>query len=103
MSWRDNSKDYWVAAGGNAGIIFWYGNPGDDKGVQFAMGHPIAGEDPTSLVTYEVAKSVACTVGSVADGHYGCGDPRSAYWRYWVNIRNDGSSGCRFRFEGGGV
>jgi hypothetical protein len=106
MSWRDNSQDFWVAAGATTRILFWYGDPGDDQGVQFAMGHPMAGEDPTSLVTERVAKSVDCTIGSVSingAAHYGCGDPASAYWQYWVDIRNDGGSGCRFRFEGGGV
>jgi hypothetical protein len=85
---------------------FWWGNPGDDKGPQWAMGHPMRGEPPTGLATERVVKTVDCSIGSVTingPAEYGCGDPGTAYWRYQVDIRNEGVSGCRFQLEGGGV
>jgi hypothetical protein len=68
------------------------------------MAHPIAGEPSSAIATERVAKYVACRVGYVtSEGDYGCGDIDTAYWGYYVDLRNDGTEGCRFQLDGGGV
>jgi len=105
MSWRVSSPSFYIAPGVTTRILFSWGAPGD-KGPQWAMGHPMRGEPPTALATERVAKTVACTIGKLTingPAHYGCGDPKTAYWGYYADIRNDGSEACNFQLEGGGV
>jgi len=105
MGWRIGSPVFYIAPKTTVRIQFWWNAPGD-KGPQWAMGHPMAGEPPTSLATERVAKAVACEIGQYTingAGHYGCGDPKTAYWQYYADITNDGTEGCRFQLEGGGV
>jgi len=86
-------------------MAFWWNKPGD-KGAQWAMAHPMAGEPSSALVTERVAKRVDCEIGVIiinGPAQYGCGDARTAYWSYYVDIKNDGTQGCRFQLEGGGV
>jgi hypothetical protein len=105
MGWRVNSPTFYIAPGATVRIDFWWGHPGD-KGAQWAMGHPMKGEPPTSLATERVSKEVNCEIGVVVINGppmYGCGDPETAYWVYHVDIHNEGANGCRFQLEGGGV
>ena len=70
------------------------------------MAHPMRGEPPAALATERVAKTVNCTIGQVSingAAQYACGDPNTAYWEYYADITNDGSQGCRFQLEVGGV
>lgn len=104
MSWRDNSV-YYIAPGATIRINFWWPKPGD-KGPQWVMAHPLRGEPSSGLATERVAKKTSCTIGKMVingPAQYSCGDPQTAYWSYYVDIKNDGSSGCRFQLEGGGV
>ncbi len=105
MGWRVNTPTFYIAPGTTVRINFWWNKPGD-KGPQWAMGHPMRGEPPAALATERVAKVVACEIGQVTingPAHYGCGDPSTAYWTYYVDITNDGSEACHFQLEGGGV
>lgn len=100
MGWR--AGDFYVAAGATIRASFWWPHPGD-KGAQWAMAHPKAGEPPCSLATERVGKSVACEIAWVnSEGDYGC-VADTAYWTYYADIKNDSSTGCRFQLEGGGV
>jgi len=104
MGWRINSPAFYIAPGSTVRIDFYWNQPGD-KGAQWAMGHPIKGEPPAALATERVAKQVACGLGTITvngAGHYGCGDPETAYWQYYADITNDGPEACRFQLEGGG-
>lgn len=106
MSWRVASPTFYLAPGATTRIEFWWGDPGDDKKAQWAMGHPMRGEYNCRLATERVVKRVSCEIGRVVindEARYSCGDPATAYWRYQVDIRNEGSNGCRFQLEGGGV
>src|SRR5262252_4410948 len=97
MSWR-GSIPFYVAPGEMIRISFWWTQPGD-KGPQWAMGHPLPGEPPTALATERVAKTVDCGIGVIrvnGAAHYGCGDPETAYWKYYADITNDGWEACRF-------
>jgi hypothetical protein len=104
MGWRVSSPIY-IAPGSTIRIDFWWDAPGD-KGPQWAMGHPMRGEPSSPLATERVAKVVNCEIGQITingPAQYGCGDPTTAYWSYYVDITNDGSEGCNFQLEGGGV
>lgn len=105
MGWRISNPVFYINPGETVRVKFWWGKPGD-KGAQWAMGHPLKGEPPTALATERVAKTVQCTIGKYVingSGHYGCGDPDTAYWEYYADIKNDGMEGCKFQLEGGGV
>jgi hypothetical protein len=99
------SDIFYIAAGSTTRIDFWWDAPGD-RGAQWAMAHPLRGEPPAGLATERVGKRVDCTIGQITingPAHYSCGDPSTAYWTYYVDIKNDGPEGCRFQLEGGGV
>jgi hypothetical protein len=105
MGWRVDTPVLSVAPGATIRIGFAWPHPGD-KGAQWVMGRPLPGELPVALATERVAKTVGCEIGQViinGDARYRCGDTRTAYWEYYVDIRNDGSAPCRFQLEGGGV
>jgi len=105
MGWRVNNPSFYIAPGSTIRIDFWWDRPGD-MGPQWAMGHPMRGEPPSALATERVAKVVACEIGQITINgptHYGCGDPETAYWRYYADITNDGPEAFNFQLEGGGV
>jgi hypothetical protein len=105
MGWRVTSPSFFISPGSTIRIYFWWSRPGD-KGAQWAMGHPRRGEPSTALATERVAKTVDCEIGQLiinGPAQYSCGDPSTAYWEYYADITNDGSNGCRFQLEGGGV
>jgi hypothetical protein len=105
MGWRVNSPTIFVSPGATVRIGLAWKRPGD-KGAQWAMAHPIAGEPPVNLATERVGKRVDCEIGVVrvnGPAEFGCGDPKTAFWSYFVDIRNEGTQGCRFQLEGGSV
>jgi hypothetical protein len=78
---------------------------GDDKGPQWAMAHPLPGERDVPLMTERVAKKLVCEFGEVVqngDPSFHCAGTGSNY-EYQVWITNDGTGGCNFQLEGGGV
>jgi hypothetical protein len=104
MSWRVGSPTFYAAPGATIRIAYSWGKPGD-KG-------PVGDGSPNGWRTAHGpchgarGKRVDCTIGSITvnrESHYGCGDPKTAYWSYYADFRNDGSEGCRFQLEGGGV
>lgn len=103
MGW--NAGNFFVAPGSTIQIQFKWGS-GDDKGPQWAMAHPVAGEPESALlVTERVGKKHVCVLGRLVingPGQYSCAGTDSNY-EYRVWIKNDGSDGCRFELEGGGV
>lgn len=103
MGWR-SGKTIYIAPGQIVRIDFWWKAPGD-KGAQWAMGHPKSGEYGT-LATERVGKKARCSLGKLTingPASYSCGDPETAYWRYFAEIRNLDTGGCHFQLEGGGV
>ena len=64
MGWRVTSPSYYVAPGSVIRMAFWWNKPGD-KGAQWAMAHPMAGEPSSALVTERVAKRVDCEIGVI--------------------------------------
>ncbi len=103
MGWRAGNV-FVLLPGRTTSIRFWW-PPGDDKGPQWAMAHPIAGEPDVPLVTERVAKKLICEIGQIQENgpaKYSCGGTGSSY-EYLVWLTNDGAAGCRFQLEGGGV
>lgn len=43
------SGPFFLAPGGVARIVVWFGNPGDDHGAQWIMAHPLDEKVPASL------------------------------------------------------
>lgn len=98
------SGPFFLAPGGAVRIEVWFGDPGVDKGAQWIMAHPLRGEPPTELVLSDFAKRIDYEIGWVrVNGapEYGY-EPKSAYWRYRVTVRNAGTRGVRFNVQGGG-
>jgi hypothetical protein len=102
MAWTNGS--YFLAGGQTVSITFWWGE-GDDMGPQWAMAHPIPFEPDVPLITERVAKKLVCEFGQVVQNgepHFSCAGTGSNY-EYQVWIKNDGTSGCKFQLQGGGV
>jgi hypothetical protein len=103
MAWRMGNM-FSIAGGQTVSIGFWW-PPGDDKGPQWVMPHPVPGEPDVPLVTERVAKKLVCEIGQVTingPATFRCVGTGSSY-EYRVWITNDGASGCKFQLEGGGV
>jgi hypothetical protein len=104
MAWRLDDIFY-LAPGATFRIEYYYGDQGDDKGPQWAMGHPISGPALTALATERVMKVLDCSISKLEQNGaavYSC-DPGSLYWLYQVDITNLGTGGCTFQLEGGGI
>src|SRR5215831_9258388 len=96
------SGPFWLAPGASVGVIVWFGNPGDDKGAQWIMAHPIQGQPFTTLKVSDFRKILSysdVSLNSEGDWDY---DPDSAYYRYGVTVTNMGSEGVFFNLQGGG-
>ena len=103
MAW--STGNFYIAPGATIRINFWWPRPGD-RGLQWAMAHPLRGEGSSILWTERGGKRVQCEIGRLVingPATYSCGDASTAYWDYFVDIKNDGSSGMRFTLTGGGV
>jgi hypothetical protein len=101
---QPSTGPFFIAPGASLGIVVWFGDPGDDRGAQWIMAHPIQGEPPTSLRVTDFTKSLDYSIGTVTengDPVYGY-DPNSAYYRYGVTVTNLGNSGVHFNVQGGG-
>ena len=94
----------YIKSGDTLRISFWWSHPGD-KGAQWAMGHPLAGEHAVGgLTTERVGKSGECAADEVtSEGDFACGDLSTAYWWYYADITNEGSLGVKFQLDVGGV
>ena len=76
-----------------------------DRGAQWAMAHPVPGKSDDWLMTERVGKHLPCEIGQVeVNGPpvYSCVQTGRDY-EYRAFIHNDGSSGCLYQLEGGGV
>lgn len=96
---------FFLAPGATMRVDFHFGNPGEDRGTVVATAHPLAGEPPTNLVTERLVKRVDCDPQgqrSTEPPTFFC-NAADAFWRYAVDVRNEGRQGCRFQIEGGGV
>jgi hypothetical protein len=103
MGWRVGTQFF--VAGGSTMLLWFSWGAGDDKGPQWAMAHPIPGEPDVPLVTERVGKKLICEIGQVTingPATYRCVGTGSNY-EYYVWIKNDGASGCKYQLEGGGV
>jgi hypothetical protein len=102
MAW--SVGNFFVAPGATVTIRFHWGS-GDDHGPQWVMAHPFPGEPEAWLATERVAKKLICEVGEVIQNGpsvFRCAETGSRY-EYQVWITNDGSEGCHFAIQGGGV
>ena len=100
MGWT-MSDTFYVAPGKTLRINFTWDAPGN-RGAQWVMGHPEAGEYGT-LSTERVGKKSRCTIGQLAGGKHSCGAPSTAYWQYFTDIKNFDNNACKFKLQGGGV
>jgi hypothetical protein len=104
MGWRVGSQTY-IAPGATLIHRFWWQAGRSDRGAQWAMAHPVAGQPDDWLMTERVGKHLLCDIGVVTQNgsaQYGCAQTGRDY-EYRAYIRNDGTSGCRYQLEGGGV
>ena len=93
---------FFVAPRSTVLIGFKYGR-GDDHGTQWATAHPLPGEPSALLVTEKGGKTLICELGvAIAGAGSRCADP-SPLFAYRIFIKNEGSAGCRFQLEGGGL
>lgn len=95
---------HFIAPGATVQWWFRWGS-GVDHGPQWAMAHPIPGEPDVVLVTERVGKKLRCEIGQIiinGPAQYSCAETGSLYeYRAWIT--NDGSTGCRYQLQGGGV
>jgi len=95
---------FFLAPGESTGIIVWFGDPGDDRGAQWIMAHPIAADTqpPAQLTVSGFTKELHYEVGQVQEN----GDPVyryfEPYYRYSVTVTNTGDSAVFFNVQGGG-
>jgi hypothetical protein len=105
MAWRITNQTFFIAPGATTIITFWWPGGNSDHGAQWAMAHPVLGESEDWLMSERVGKHLACEIGQVVQNGpavYRCVETGRDY-EYRVFIRNDGTTGCRFQLEGGGV
>lgn len=104
MGWRVGSQTY-IAPGATLIHRFWWPAGNSDRGAQWAMAHPVAGQSDAWLMTERVGKHLLCELGQVTQNGsttYSCASTGRDY-EYRAYIRNDSGSGCRYQLEGGGV
>jgi hypothetical protein len=99
------SGPFSLAPGASMRIWVRRGDPGDDRGAQWIMAHPIRnGQPPTELVVSDHSKVLDYEIGTVTINgppEYGY-DPNSSYYLYQVTVTNWGSSATLFNVQGGG-
>lgn len=98
------SGPFFLNPGQSMGILVWFGDPGDDRGAQWIMAHPIRGEPPTELQVSNFSKILDYSIGVVStngEPEYSY-EPSSFYYQYAVTVTNLGSRGVRFNVQGGG-
>jgi hypothetical protein len=104
MGWRVGAQTY-IAPGATLVQRFWWPSGSSDRGAQWAMAHPVLGQSDDWLMTERVGKHLRCEIGRVVvngEPVYSCAETGREY-EYRAYIRNDGSTGCRYQLEGGGV
>jgi len=98
------SGPFFLAPGASTGLVVWFGNPGDDRGAQWIMAHPISADTqpPARLTVSQFTKELDYELGQVQEN----GDPVyrffQPYYRYSVTVTNTGDSGVFFNVQGGG-
>jgi hypothetical protein len=103
MGWRVDDPILFIAPESTVRVNFWFRDR-RDAGAQWAMGHPLA--RPATLITERVSKEAVCEIGRLIQTdppQYICQDTGPQYWLYHAYITNEGSQGCSFKIEGGGV
>lgn len=103
MTWQCPAL-FFVGPNSTTEITLWWPSY-QDQGPQWAMAHPLPGEPDVPLVTERVGKQLVCELGEIIENGppvFQCAGTGSEY-QYVVWITNDGSSGCRFFLQGGGV
>jgi hypothetical protein len=104
MGWRVSSQTF-IAPGATIIHTFWWPSGNSDRGAQWAMAHPVPGKSDDWLMTERVGKHLLCEIGQVeVNGPpvYSCVQTGRDY-EYRAFIHNDGSPGCLYQLEGGGV
>lgn len=95
---------FFLAPGAAMQVTLWFGDPGDDRGAQWIMAHPISAptQPPAQLTISDFTKLLDYQIGSVTEN----GDPiyryAEPYYRYSVVVNNTGTSGVFFNVQGGG-
>lgn len=105
MGWRVTSRTFFIAPGATTIITFWWPPGSSDRGAQWAMAHPLPGNSDDWLMTERVGKHLVCDFGQVSQNgepSYSCVQVGQDY-EYRAFFTNDGTRGCRFQLEGGGV
>ena|SRR5579863_9595193 len=103
---QPSSGPFFLAPGESIDVIVWFGNPGDDRGAQWIMAHPIKGPNnpPTTLQVSNFRKILDYSIGSVTENgsaQYSW-DPDSSYYQYAATVTNLGDQGSFFNVQGGG-
>lgn len=104
MGWRVDDPILYIAPESTVRVNFWFSPERRDVGAQWAMGHTL--ERPATLITERVSKEADCEIGRIIFNdppQYSCADTGPWRWLYHAYITNEGSQGCRFKIEGGGV
>jgi len=104
MGWRVANQTF-IAPGATLIHRFWWPSGSSDRGAQWAMAHPVLGESDDWLMTERVGKHLKCEIGQVTENGppvFSCAETGRDY-EYRAFIHNDGTSGCRYQLEGGGV
>lgn len=105
MGWRVTSQAFFIAPGATTIIRFWWPPGNSDRGAQWAMAHPLPGNSDDWLMTERVGKHLVCDIGQVSENGppvFSCVQTGQDY-EYRAFFTNDGTRGCRFQLEGGGV